>query len=80
MSEGPDPASVLVGIFLIVAGGCIALAGGGCTLFWLGNLGALLRGSDGGLGFLLFAASLVGLGIGAFMVWSGVKLMGRRDE
>jgi hypothetical protein len=80
MSEAPDPGSVIVGIFLIAAGGCLALAGGGCTLFWLGNIGELFRGSDGGLGFLLLAASLVAFGIGAFMVWGGVKLMRPRDE
>jgi hypothetical protein len=80
MSEGPDPATILVGIFLIVAGGCIALAGGGCTLFWLGNIGELFRGPDSSLGFLLLAASLVALGIGGFMVRGGMKLMGRRDE
>ena len=80
MSDGPDPGSVLVGIFLVVAGGCVALAGGVCTLFWLGNIGELFRGPDGSLGFLLLAASLVALGFGAFMVWGGIKLVGRRDE
>jgi hypothetical protein len=79
MSDGFEPAKVLVGLFLIVAGGCLALAGGGCTLFLIANIGDLFRG-DGGLGLLLLAASLVAFGIGAFMVWGGVRLLNPRDE
>jgi hypothetical protein len=72
MSEGPNPAMVLIGVFMIVAGVCIALVGGGCTIFLIGDM--LSYGRSGGL-FPFFALSLLGLGLGGFMIWAGIKVM-----
>jgi hypothetical protein len=77
MSNGPDPGSVIVAIFLILFGACFALAGGGCTLFLVGNIGGW--GSDGGLLLLLLLLSLGALGIGLLMIRGALKLLGPRD-
>ena len=74
MSDGPDPGAVIVAIFLIVFGGCFALAGGGCTLFLLVNFGSW--GSDGGMILLLLALSLGALAIGILMVRGAIRLLG----
>ena len=72
MSERPDPAMVLIGVFMIVAGVCIALVGGGCTVFLIGDM--LSYGGNGGL-FPFLALSLLGLGLGGFMIWGGTRVM-----
>ena len=77
MNDGPDPGNVIAGVFLIVFGGCIALVGGGCTIFLIGNLGEFFR-YDGGA-FLLLFLSLAALGIGVFMIRSAIGLF-RPDE
>jgi vacuolar-type H+-ATPase subunit I/STV1 len=77
MSDGPDPGTVIVAIFLIVFGVCFALVGGGCTLFLLGNIGSW--GSDGGMILMLLAVSLVALAIGIFMVRGALKMLGPRN-
>jgi hypothetical protein len=79
MSDGPDPGTVIVAIFLIVFGACFALAGGGCTFFILVNISELFRyGSEGG--FFLLALSLGALAAGIFMIWGAIKLLNRRDS
>jgi hypothetical protein len=78
MSDGPDPGSVIVAIFLILFGGCFALVGGGCTIFLMGNLGALFR-NDGGLGILLLLLSLGALAVGIFIIRGAIKLLGPRN-
>lgn len=75
MSEGPGPGMLLVGIFLVGAGLCITLAGGGCTL-WL--LTAILGYGESGGPFLLL--SLLTLAVGVVMVWGGMRLLKPRDE
>lgn len=75
MSDRPDPGMVLIGIFLIMAGVCVTLVGGGCTI-WL--LTAILSyGERGGGGFL--AISLCTLAFGIFLVWGGLRLLKPRD-
>jgi hypothetical protein len=78
MNDGPDPGTVIVAIFLILFGVCIALVGGGCTVFLIGNPGDLFR-NDGGLGIFLLLLSLAALAIGIFMVRGAIRLLGRRD-
>ena len=71
MSEGPNVGEVLIGIFVILFGLCIALAGGGCTVLILGNL----NGSGlGGMGFFLLL-SLGVLALGLSLAWIGFKVM-----
>jgi hypothetical protein len=78
MSDGPDPATVIVSIFLIVFGGCMALTGGGCTLFLLANVTSW--GNEGGFIILLVLLSLGVLAIGVLMVRGALKMLGPRDE
>lgn len=78
MSHGPDPGAVIVAIFLIVFGGCFALAGGGCTLFLLVNIGDW--GRDAGMILPLLGLSLVGLGIGVLMLRGAIGLLRGRDD
>ena len=72
MSEqGPNVGLVLVGIFVILFGLCIALVGGGCTLFLLASAGQGF-GADFAM-FLLI--SLVVFGVGALILWGGFKVV-----
>jgi hypothetical protein len=79
MSGGPNPGSILIGIFLIMCGLCLTLLGGGCTLLWLGQIGYMF--GDGGLGLLLFAVSVATLAGGVALIWLGIKMFAgdRRD-
>lgn len=79
MSQGPDPGSVLVGIFLILFGICMALVGGGCTIFLVASLGEMIH-YDGGLGIFLLLLSVCALAIGVFIVRAGIGMLGPRDE
>jgi hypothetical protein len=74
MSGGSEPGLVLVGIFMLVAGICLTLVGGGCTLFLAVNIFDLFRG-DGGLGLLLLGASLLTLAVGLLLIRGGARLM-----
>ena len=79
MSDGPDPVRVVIGVFLLVAGICLVLLGGGCTISVLGELG---RAHSGELDFtgLALTIALVMLAVGALMVWGGMRLLNPRDE
>lgn len=74
MSDGPNVGDILIGIFVILFGLCITLAGGGCTVLLLGELNS--SGSQG-LGFLLLI-SLGLLALGLFVTWVGFKLASGR--
>jgi hypothetical protein len=79
MSEGPDPGTAIVAIFLILFGVCISLAGGGCTLFMLVNIVELFR-YDGGSGLFLLFLSLGTLVIGIVLVRTALRMLRPRDE
>jgi preprotein translocase subunit SecY len=76
MSEGggPSAGTILVAIFMLLAGLCITLLGGGCTLMWLAELNSPYGGMGGILNplFLLSLATFAG-GLG--MLWVGFKLL-----
>ncbi len=72
MSEGPSAGDILLGLFMIAAGLCLALVGGGCTLMLLSDMRGMMRGSDGLFFFLLSAGTLAG---GLAMLWFGLKIM-----
>jgi hypothetical protein len=71
--KGPSAGDMLVGIFFILCGLCLALVGGGCTIFWLT---AIFDGSDGltGIGIPLLLVSLAALAAGAVLLWAGGKV------
>lgn len=71
MSEGPNVGEVLIGIFVILFGLCIALAGGGCTVMILGSVNAT---DWSGMSFFLLL-SLGVLALGLFLAWVGFKVM-----
>jgi hypothetical protein len=72
MNEGgPNVGLVLIGIFVILFGACIALVGGGCTLFLLASAGQGF-GADFAMFFLI---SLVVLGVGCLILWGGFKVV-----
>jgi uncharacterized protein HemY len=78
MSGEPNPARTVAGVFLLVAGICLVLLGGGCTIGVLGN-----RHPGGGeldLTGLILTIALLMVAIGALMVWGGVRLLKPRDE
>ncbi len=77
MSEGPDPGTVIVAMFLIVAGACLALVGGGCTIWLLSSI--FSYGGEAQFALLLLGISGLAFAVGAFMVWGGMKLLRRRD-
>jgi hypothetical protein len=72
MSKGPNVGLILVGIFVILFGLCIALVGGGCAILLLlepprGELA-------GGLVIFLLMA-LAALAIGLLILWGGSKVV-----
>jgi hypothetical protein len=71
MSEEPNVGEILIGIFVILFGLCIAFAGGGCTVLLLGSL----NGTDfAGMSlFLLLSVGILALGL--FLAWVGFKVM-----
>jgi hypothetical protein len=74
MSDGPNVGEVLLGIFVILFGLCIAFAGGGCTVMILGSL----NGSYwAGMSFFLLL-SLGVLALGLFLAWVGFKVAAGR--
>ena len=79
MSEGPSPGRVLIGSFLLVAGICLVLLGGRCTIGVLGELGTT-RVSDHDFTGLVLTVSLFALATGGLMIWGGIRLMKPRDE
>ena len=74
MSDGPNVGEILIGIFVILFGLCLAFVGGGCTLFIL----ASLNGTDwAGMGVFLLISVAV-LAVGLFLAWIGFKLAAGR--
>jgi len=71
MSGAPSGLDLLIGMFMILAGLCLALLGGGCTLLMLGSINEL-AGSGGGV-LLLISLAVLGGGLG--MMWIGFKLV-----
>ncbi|QAY78316.1 hypothetical protein [Sphingosinicella sp. BN140058] len=69
-----SPGRVLAGVFLIVAGICLTLVGGGCTLILLSMIGEILRGSDG---ILLFGLAIAVLAAGVWLVIVGSRMLKR---
>ncbi len=69
---GPSGGTVLAAIFLILAGLCLTLLGGGCTLMLLADM-RMLTSTGGYFPFLMIA--LVILGGGIAMIWLAVKLL-----
>jgi hypothetical protein len=77
MSEEPNPARVVAGVFLLVAGICLVLLGGGCAI---SVLGSRAPGGEFDLTGLVLTVSLITLAVGALTVWGGVRLLRPRDE
>lgn len=71
MSEGPSAGEILIGIFVILFGLCITLAGGGCTVLILGTL----NGTDWQEMSFFLLLSLAILALGLFLSWIGFKLL-----
>jgi purine-cytosine permease-like protein len=65
----------MTGIFLCLFGACMVLVGGACTAVWL-VFG--MRGM-GTFGPLLFLLSLALLGLGIFIIRTGVKAFAAGD-
>lgn len=66
--SGPSGGTVLAAVFMIVAGLCLALLGGGCTIVILTEFG-------GAQVVPLLLISLVILAGGLGMIWIAVKLL-----
>lgn len=73
--EGPSAGAILLGIFMLLAGLCITLLGGGCTLLWLSEFNSSYGGGMGTLVNPLFILSLVTFAGGLGMLWVGFKLL-----
>lgn len=74
MSDGPSAGEVLLGIFVILFGLCIAFVGGGCTVVILGVLNA----SDWAAVSFFLLLSLGVLALGLFLAWVGFKVAAGR--
>jgi hypothetical protein len=76
MSEGPSVGDILIGVFIILFGLCIAFVGGGCTVMLVASLGGGGWGAGAGGGALaLLLVSLAVLALGVFLIWTGFKMM-----
>jgi hypothetical protein len=80
MSQEPSPARVVIGCFLLLAGTCLVLLGGGCTLGVMGEVGRPHSGPDHDFSGLILTISLFTFAVGALLVWGGLRLLKRRDD
>lgn len=71
---GPSGGMVLAAVFLILAGLCLVLLGGGCTFIFLSEFNSV-AGSGGTAYLPIFILALIVLGGGIAMIWLGVKLL-----
>jgi hypothetical protein len=70
----PRAERIFAGILLILAGACILLVGGGCTIFWIVVLfGSSNWGGAGGPGLMLLSLAVAGLGL--FAIVKGVQML-----
>ena len=77
MSEqGPGAAGIVAGIFLILAGLCLVLLGGGCSIFLVTLIGQSNGGDSSVIPLLLLSVLILGGGIA--LIWLGVRLMSGR--
>lgn len=74
MSEGPSVGDILIGIFIILFGLCIAFVGGGCTVMLVASVGGGWGAGTGG-GLALLIVSLAILALGLFLILIGFKMM-----
>ena len=79
MSEGPSPGATLIGLFLLMAGVCLLVLGGGCTIGALSEMASRATSHES-FAELVLAIALVMLGTGGLMLWGGVRLLKSRDE
>ena len=82
--DKPGAGGILVGIFLILFGLCIALAGGACTIFWAAFMfqrpnGSLQFGFDS-FGILMLLLGVALLLVGIFFIHTGVRLSSGRSR
>ena len=73
--QGPSAGGILIGIFMLLAGLCVTLLGGGCTLMWLSEFNSPYSGGLAMLVNPLFIISIVALAGGLGMLWVGFKLL-----
>ena len=72
--DGPSGGIVLAAVFMIIAGLCLALVGGGCTVLIFAEFDpATGGGGDSYVPFLLLSLAVLGLGIG--LIWLAVRLL-----
>jgi hypothetical protein len=74
MSEVPGGGRVILGIFMVLFGLCIALVGGGCTFLWL-TVFITGNSADRRDGAFLFLLSLAALAGGVISLWTGIKMV-----
>jgi hypothetical protein len=69
--EGLGAGTILLGIFLILFGLCLTLAGGGCTALWI--IVMFNDGSVEGGGLLLLSLAVLAAGLAT--LWVSVKML-----
>ena len=74
---GANTAGIVAGIFLIIAGLCLVLLGGGCSVVLVMLIGESSSGGDSSVIPLLLLSVLV-LGGGIALIWLGARLMSGR--
>lgn len=70
---GPSGGTILAAVFLILAGLCLVLLGGGCTLIFLWEFNSVVGAGTAYLPFFILAVIVLGGGLA--MIWLGVKLL-----
>jgi hypothetical protein len=70
---GPSGGTVLAAVFMIVAGLCLALLGGGCTIVILTEFANMAGGGAQVVPLLLISMVILAGGLG--MIWIAVKLL-----
>ena len=71
---GPDAAIIVFSIFLILAGLCLTLLGGSCTMLFISGIGGLFSWEAAAV-WPLFILSLAVLAAGLGMIWQGTRRM-----
>ena len=69
--EGVRASDILIGTFVLLFGACFVLAGGACTIMWVG---ALFQGGSDPFSLVMLLVSLACVALGVFILYHGLRI------
>lgn len=77
--RGPDGVQFFLGIFYLLFGSALLLAGGGCTVLMWRELPRLIHGPGRGLGWFTLIITIFALAAGISSIWAAFKFLRGTD-